>query len=75
MIAIETRILPPTEKRGARVVATTVNGHRFTCAYNDSLRNDENHWYAARALADLQRWDFPMIQGSTKTGYVHVFTK
>jgi hypothetical protein len=73
MIAIETRYLGPTDKRGSRYVATTCNGHRLMRSADDSLNAEGNQAVLARALADQMKWNGELIGGGTKLGMCWVF--
>lgn len=73
MIAIETRYLGPTDKRGSRYVATTCNGHRLMRSADDDLNPTENQAAAARALADKMTWKGELVGGGTKLGMCWVF--
>lgn len=73
MIAIETKYLGPTNFRGSRIKAYTVNGQSLTVSYDNALNSDEMHRSAAEALRDENGWTGELIAGSTKTGYVFVF--
>lgn len=71
--AISTKFVGPTNFRGARIVATTSNGHRHTIPYDYSLSTEDAHAAAARDLANSMQWTGTLIAGGTKTGYVYVF--
>lgn len=68
--AIETRYLAPTNHRGARVVANTPSGMRFTHHWNHSLGIEANHYEAAKGLQDMVQWEPIKAGGSTKAGFV-----
>jgi hypothetical protein len=70
MIAIETHYLGPTDYRGARIVASTCNGHRLVQSYDHGSATP--HYNAARALADREGWTEQLIGGSTKRGYAWI---
>lgn len=79
-IAIETRILPVTNYRPTRIVATTANRQRLVMSKSEaehlampSERDDDAHRAVAQALADKMQWQGQLIAGSTKAGYVFVF--
>lgn len=73
MIAIETRYIGPTDRRGSRVAATTANGHRMVIAYDPSRSQQDAHRKAAECLAREMGWTGKLVCGSTKAGYVFVF--
>lgn len=78
MVAILTRLVGPTNTRGARIIVTSGAGHRLTVPWDYSLGTTENHEAAARKLADSLSWSGDgygrLISGYLPTGYVHVFT-
>ena len=69
--AIETRYLPPTNCRGARVVAQCDAG-RLVLPWRDNLDPVENHHAAAEALRERLGWYVKLIGGSTQQGYAWV---
>jgi hypothetical protein len=76
MIAIETRLLPSTNYKPSRLVATTANGQRLVMsAHHDTLTesDERNHRRAAEALRDKMGWKGELIAGGTKAGYAFVF--
>lgn len=77
MQAIETKYLGPTNHRGSRFTARCDAG-RITVSYNYALGVEENHRAAAEALRLKLGWDEQyygrLVTGSTRNGYVHVFT-
>lgn len=75
MQAIETKYLGPTDTRGSRIKAVTANGkHSLTVSYDDALSSEDAHGSAAMALAVKIGWTGEMVAGSTRTGYVFVWT-
>jgi tripartite-type tricarboxylate transporter receptor subunit TctC len=75
MQSIETKYAGPTDTRGSRIIATTANGHhRLTVSYDDSLSSEGAHAAAALALARKLGWTGELVAGSTRTGYVFVWT-
>jgi len=80
MIAIETRYLPPTNTRGARIKAWTFGRVRLsvTVPYDHSLSGVAVHHAAVVALVERHRlpWDISdMRWGGTDRGYVFCFGK
>lgn len=74
-IAIETHYLGPTDYRGSRIVARTVNGDRLTLSYDHALDGPDNHAAAAAALADrcAPGWGaVSLVGGAVKHGMVFV---
>jgi hypothetical protein len=50
MLAIHTKILPPTNTKGKRIKAYTSNGHALIVSPDDSLGDVEQHFAAAKRL-------------------------
>lgn len=61
--AITTKYLGPTDKRGARIVASCEAG-RIVVGWNDSLEQFPNHRAAALALAKRLGWGGPWVGGA-----------
>lgn len=77
MQAIRTHYLPPTNNRGARVVATAQAG-RIVYDWQDASDVPENHRQAAEAFARVWGWERfgPMHSGALPDGsYAHVFAR
>jgi hypothetical protein len=53
MPAIVTTYRGPTETQGSRICASC-EGRRLTVSYDHSLSESQNHWAAARALAERE---------------------
>jgi hypothetical protein len=70
MIAIQTKYIGPSNTRGARIVASTSNGHRLSVPYDHA---GEPHRKAAIALARKMSWTGTLAEGGTKQGQVFVF--
>ena len=68
MIAIETRFLGSTDHRGARIVATTCNGHRLVVSYDHGAHDP--HADAALALIEREGFGGVWAQGGTSDGAV-----
>ena len=64
METIVTKYLGPTNRRSARIKATTTGGHSLTLLYNDELDREETHKPAAEALRNKMGWTGEMIAGS-----------
>lgn len=79
MQAIVTRFLGPTERTGARIIATCDAG-RIVRPYMYASTREDNHVSAARALAQKLGWTSEfygrIVSGELpgSKGYVHVFT-
>lgn len=73
MQAIETKYLPPTNHRGARIKASAQTGS-VTVPYDHALNYDENHIAAARALVKRFEWLGSWYSGGAVKGdtFVHV---
>lgn len=76
MKAIETKYLGPTDFKGSRIVADDGDGNRVTISYPYELSGEEVHRAAAVALCEKMGWSGAdtLVGGSTKRGYVFVFT-
>lgn len=74
---IHTRYLGPTNYRGSRVKATTLDNRSVTLSWDDALDSQENHDAAAKALAVKLEWSGEMIraEGLDAAGYVYAFTR
>ena len=76
MQSITTKYLP-AGARGARIKATTTNGLSASVSYPYELSYEVAHFEAVKALKEKHNLDWninAMSYGSTKTGYVFVFT-
>ncbi len=74
MKAITTRYMGPTNTRGARILATDEDKNRVTISYPYELSGEAVHLKAAQALCNMMKWSGNLVGGSTKRGYVFVFT-
>ena len=74
MKAIETRYIGPTDYRGARIKADDGDGNTITISYPHELSGEDAHRAAAMALCHKMNWGGDMVGGTTKRGYVFVFT-
>jgi hypothetical protein len=72
--SIETKYLGPTNYKGSRIKATAAGGMSITVGYRSELNVDENHQAAAVALCEKLGWGGLMQGGSTRSGYVFVFS-
>lgn len=72
MQAIQTRFLPATHNRGARVKATTESGASVTVPY-DYEGTDASHAKAVRELCTKLGWHGTLVSGGTRHGMVFVF--
>ena len=76
MQSITTKYIP-AGARGARIKATTTNGLSASVPYPYELSYEVAHFEAVKAVNAKHNldWDIDaMSYGSTKTGYVFVFT-
>ncbi len=73
MQTITTKYLGPTDKRGARIVATTSSGVRAVVPFSYDVSTEDCHRLAALAVYDKCGWTGRMIAGETRSGYVWVF--
>ena len=73
MKAIETRYVGPGNVRGARIIASDMDGNRVAISYPHELSGEAVHAKAAQALADKMGWTGRLIGGATKRGYCFVF--
>jgi hypothetical protein len=69
---ISTKYHGPTDRRGARVSATSASGHRVILAWNHALNSDENHIASARHLAQKLQWSGRWQAGAMPNGCVFV---
>jgi hypothetical protein len=77
MKAIETKYLPATNTRGARIKATAGN-MSATVPYDYSLGDVELHFEAVKGLVSKHslEWDIStMVYGGTDKGYTFCFPK
>lgn len=83
MTAIQTRYIGPTNFRGSRVVAETMDGaehiRRMYCDWEDGLNAEQNHHAAAIKLIQKLGWNRragttygDWFAGATDRGYVFV---
>ena len=70
--AIETKYLPATNTKGARIKAIAEGNNSITISYDYGLNPATNHHLAANALCEKLNWVGHYIQGETKNGYVFV---
>lgn len=70
--AIVTKYLPPTDFKGARIVAKAQAGQK-TYAWNHALDAADNHISAAKLFADFWGWEGNWRSGVLPSGeYCHV---
>jgi len=72
MVAIETKFIPPTNHRGARVKAFTESGLSVTIPWEHGDGVEANHVAAAQALAHKMDWAGFWVGGGTKRGWAFV---
>lgn len=79
-VAIQTRYIGPSNYRGARIVAETMDTRhddkkvRKTFDWNHAANVPTNHRNAALALAKSLNWSGQWVMGNTDKGYVFVRT-
>lgn len=73
MKAIQTRIVPPTNKKPRRVKAWDQDGNRCFIDYPDLPWGEPIHRAAAEALCRKMGWTGAIHGGSVRHGYVFVF--
>lgn len=69
--AISTKYLKPTDRRGARIKATSASGQSVTVSHGYGSEFDE-HAAACKALAEKLQWFGEWFAGATKDGYAFV---
>lgn len=70
---ITTKILPPTNTRGARIKATSTSGISVTLPYDYALSFSHAHWPAVEALCGKLEWSGARFAvGGSDAGYVFV---
>jgi hypothetical protein len=76
MQAIKTKYLPPTNSRGARLVASC-DAKRITVAWDYSLGQLDNHIAAAQRLASDLVWldGYRLATGCMDEYFVHVLVR
>ncbi len=75
MKAIQTKYLPPTNSRGARLKADDGDGNSVTIPRDHALSHEEAHKAAAKALCDKMMWGEPTGFGMLGYVGVHTFTR
>lgn len=78
-IAIQTKFIGPTNSRGSRVKATTLDKNpstgrpdSITISWDHALNAHNNHRQAAKALAERNGWSGFWAHGDTLDGAVWV---
>lgn len=69
MATIQTKWLPPSNRRGSRIKATS--RHRAGAMYrscDDGLRIDENHEAAAKAMLERNEWTGDWVGAQNQDG-------
>jgi len=77
MIAIETKYLPATNFKGARIKAFTFSGFNITIPCDYSLTHEKVYFKAVKELIKKYKleWNISkMTFGGTKDGYVFCFS-
>jgi hypothetical protein len=72
--SIETKYLGPTNSRGSRVKAAASGGASITLPWAYDVGSEQNHKRAAEALCRKLGWNGTYSGGSTKGGYVFVYS-
>lgn len=75
MKAITTKYHGATDKKGSRISAHDMDGNTASIPYPHELSGEDVHRAAAVALCKKMGWTGKMAGGSTKEGYVFVFTE
>lgn len=70
-VAIQTRFMGPTNRLGARIVATTANGHRLVRPYSHA-HAAKSHAIVVAELARMMGWEGDIVAAGTGDGYVFV---
>ena len=73
MKAIETRFIPATTHKPARVSASDGDGNRIIISYGSQDGGEDAFRKAADALAEKMGWGGELVGGATKRGYTFVF--
>lgn len=76
-LGIQTKYLPVTNTRGARVKAFTSNGHSAIVPFDHSLNTLDAHFAAVKALKKKLKTDWNierMSFGGTKDGFFFCFS-
>lgn len=71
MKAIETKYFGPGNVRGARIKATD-GDNTVWISYPHELSPEDGHRLAAETLCAKLGWNYELLQGATKRGYVFV---
>lgn len=77
MIAIQTKYLPATDHKGARIKASTDTGFNATVPLNYALSGEKLHFEAVKELVKKYKLDWNiknMVYGGLKNGYVFCFS-
>lgn len=75
MQVITTKYLGPTKHKGTRIKATTANGGAsITISRNTADCIEDSHRQAVMLLCRKLDWHGEIVEGSTPTGHVYVFT-
>lgn len=76
MIAIHTKYIPASNTKGARIKATSDNGHSVIVSRNDALNGHLVHFEAVKALVIKHKltWDIEnMCYGGSSDGKGYTF--
>jgi hypothetical protein len=73
MQSIQTKYISATNKKGARIKATSSSNISTSVSYAYELSDEEAHFEAVKALCEKLGWAGELIAGSTKNGYSFVF--
>lgn len=75
MKAITTKFAGPTDTKGARIIASDMDGNRITISYPYELSGEACYKAAADALCIKKGWTGAdrLIGGSVRGGFVFVF--
>lgn len=75
--SIETKYLPPSNVRGARIKASVIDGNRIqksiVVPFDHGADEYERHLNAALQMRDKMKWTGDLVGVGTRTGYVFGF--
>lgn len=77
MKAITTKYHGATANRGSRIIASDMDGNRFTLSSEEFLATSgaQGHQQAAEGLRNKMGWTGKLIGGGVKGGMVFVFAE
>jgi hypothetical protein len=72
-VAIEVKYLPATNYKPSRLKASA-NGNSLTMSQPSTMQYESFPAYIAKEFCKKMGWNGNLIQGTSKNGYVFVFT-